>query len=103
MSATELIKQVAALPQRERALFEDIFRAMKNTNGALYPAGRLSWPDFEKRLDAIYGDKIVPDSQSVIDERTPKPAKRRGAVGLAAQFARCPKPIRPPARHIFPF
>ncbi len=34
---------------------------------------------------------------------TPKPAKRRGAVGLTAQFARCPKPIRPPARHRLPF
>ena len=34
---------------------------------------------------------------------TPKPAKRRGAVGLLEQFARCPKPIRPPARHELPF
>jgi AbrB family looped-hinge helix DNA binding protein len=34
---------------------------------------------------------------------TPKPAKRRGAVGLLEQFARCPKPIRPPARHSLPF
>jgi len=34
---------------------------------------------------------------------TPKGAKRRGAIGLAAQFARCPKPINPPARHRLPF
>ena len=34
---------------------------------------------------------------------TPKNAKRRGAVGLLRQFARCPKPIRPPARHRLPF
>src|SRR2546425_11112034 len=34
---------------------------------------------------------------------TPKGAKRRGAVGLAKQFARCPKPIPPPARHRLPF
>ena len=34
---------------------------------------------------------------------TPKSIKRRGAVGLLAQFARCPKPIRPPARHKLPF
>lgn len=33
---------------------------------------------------------------------TPKSAKRRGAVGLIAQFARCPKPIRLPARHRLP-
>jgi bifunctional DNA-binding transcriptional regulator/antitoxin component of YhaV-PrlF toxin-antitoxin module len=34
---------------------------------------------------------------------TPKPIKRRGAVGLLSQFARCPKPFRPPARHKLPF
>jgi len=34
---------------------------------------------------------------------TPRSAKRRGAVGLLAQFARCPKPIRPPTRHKLPF
>ena len=34
---------------------------------------------------------------------TPKPGKRRGAVGLLVQFARCPKPIRPPARDWLPF
>lgn len=34
---------------------------------------------------------------------TPKPARRRGAVGLLAHFARCPKPIAPPDRHPLPF
>ena len=34
---------------------------------------------------------------------TPKPAKRHGAIGLLKQFARCPKPIQPPDRHILPF
>ena len=34
---------------------------------------------------------------------TPKPAKRRGAVGLLSQFARCPKPLHPPVRHHLPF
>jgi len=34
---------------------------------------------------------------------TPRTAKRRGAVGLLRQFARCPKPIRPPVRHRLPF
>lgn len=34
---------------------------------------------------------------------TPKPVKRRGAIGLLRQFARCPKPIRPPDRHQLPF
>lgn len=34
---------------------------------------------------------------------TPKPATRRGAVGLLAHFARCPRPIEPPDRHPLPF
>ncbi len=34
---------------------------------------------------------------------TPKPVKRRGAIGLLRQFARCPKAIRTPDRHQLPF
>ena len=34
---------------------------------------------------------------------TPKSAKRRGAEGLLGQFAQCPKPLRPPARHQLSF
>ena len=34
---------------------------------------------------------------------TPRPAKRRGAAGLLAQFSRCPRPIHPPERHFMPF
>jgi len=33
---------------------------------------------------------------------TPKNSKRRGAVGLLREFARCPKPIAPPVRHWLP-
>lgn len=34
---------------------------------------------------------------------TPRPGKRRGAVGLLKQFARCPTPLRVPHRHTLPF
>jgi len=68
MSATELIKQVAALPQRERTLFEQLFLAMKNGSPAATPASHANWPDFGERLRGIYGDKIAPDSQNIIDE-----------------------------------
>ncbi len=34
---------------------------------------------------------------------TPKPAKRRGAVGLLKLFSRCPAPFPPPRRHTLPF
>jgi hypothetical protein len=68
MSATELIKQVAALPQRERALFEQLFRSMKNSGPVPGSVSRSNWPDFGERLRGIYGDKIAPDSQNIIDE-----------------------------------
>jgi len=68
MSATELIKQVAALPPREKMLFEQLFRAMEC---GTRPPGRPSqrqWPDFGERLRGIYGDKIASDSQSLVNE-----------------------------------
>ena len=68
MSATELIKQVAALPPQERTLFERLFQAMENGVPSSGQARRAKWPDFGERLDQIYGDKIAPDSQCTIDE-----------------------------------
>ena len=65
MSARELIKQVAALPPDERTLFERLFHAMEN--GPPNP-GQRNWADFGERLHRIYGDKLAPDSQSIIDE-----------------------------------
>jgi len=68
MSARELIKHVAALPERERTLFEKLFQAMSNGSRALGPVTQSNWPDFGERLRGIYGDKIAPDSQNIIDE-----------------------------------
>lgn len=34
---------------------------------------------------------------------TPRPSKRRGAVGLLEQFSHCPAPIVVPERHNLPF
>jgi hypothetical protein len=68
MSATELIKQVAALPPRERTLFEKLFHAMNNPGRVPGPASHAVWPEFGERLRGIYGEKIAPDSQNIIDE-----------------------------------
>ena len=70
MSATELIKQVAALPGQERTRFDELFHALKNANASsgLVPEAHQNWPDFSERLRSIYGDKIAPDSQDIIDE-----------------------------------
>jgi len=34
---------------------------------------------------------------------TPKPVKRRGAVGLLELFSTCPSPLAPPERHPLTF
>ena len=68
MSATELIKQVAALPPQERTLFEQLFQAMEKSRDSTGPPRQRNWPDFAERLRRIYGNKFVPDSQSIIDE-----------------------------------
>jgi hypothetical protein len=68
MSATELIKQVVALPPRERALFGQLFHAMENGTPTPGLPGQSDWPDFGERLHRIYRVKVAPDSQSIIDD-----------------------------------
>lgn len=68
MSATELIKQVAALPPREKTLFSQLFHAIENGTPPHAAAGPQQWPDFGERLRRIYGARVAPDSRSIIDE-----------------------------------
>ena len=68
MSAQELIKQVAALPPQERTLFEQLLRALDNRDRTAASPNERSWPDFAARLHGIYGDKVAPDSQHIIDD-----------------------------------
>ncbi len=68
MSVTELIQQVAALSQRERTLFEQLFHAMETGNPPSIPVNQSQWPDFNERLQGIYGSKIAPESQPIINE-----------------------------------
>lgn len=68
MSATELIQQVAALPPQERTLFEQLFHAMEKAARAPGLPSQPPWPEFGERLRGIYGNKVAPDSQSVIDD-----------------------------------
>ena len=68
MSAAELIKQVAALPPEEKAVFMKMVRKMKNGSRENKEMNGQQWPDFNQRLRQIYGDKTAPDSQSIIDE-----------------------------------
>ena len=68
MSATELIKHVAALPPQERARFEHLLREMQNGARTESQLNQSKWPDFSERLYRIYGEKVAPDSQNIIDE-----------------------------------
>jgi hypothetical protein len=62
MSATELIKEVAALPQREKALFEQLFHALEN--GSLV---RLNMPEPPKRKTRAEVRKAMADSKLKFD------------------------------------
>lgn len=68
MSATELIRQVAELPPQEKARFLELVHVLENGAQPPAPANGQHWPDFTQRLRRIYGSKVVPDSQSIIDE-----------------------------------
>ena len=61
-------QRASALPPQERTLFEHLFRAMENGAGAPSLTNGNKWPDFGQRLRDIYGDKVAPDSQNIIDE-----------------------------------
>jgi len=67
MSATELIKQVAALPPQERTRFEKLLRAMENGNGARTVAGQPAiTPDFLARAKAVWGETPPGKSLSAV-------------------------------------
>jgi hypothetical protein len=72
MSVSELIEQLKALSAREREAFARLFRELEaptvpmagNGNDAC-ASGSGNWPDFGVRLERIYGNKVVADSESV--------------------------------------
>jgi hypothetical protein len=68
VSAADIIKQVAALPPHERVRFEQLLSALERKADPEAPASQSRWPDFGQRLRNIYGDKVLTDSQALIDE-----------------------------------
>ena len=63
MSAAELLKQVKALPKRQRQKF--LLSVLTLEEGA--PARikkttrRVKWPDVEARAKGIFGDRVLPN------------------------------------------
>lgn len=63
MSAVELLKQVGALPPRERRKFVLAVLALADEMPAQYErrARRVKWPDVEARAKRIFGDRVLPN------------------------------------------
>jgi hypothetical protein len=61
MSAVELLKQVEALPPRERERFVlALLKLETKTCGAKPKSRRVKWPDIEARAKHIFGERVFP-------------------------------------------
>jgi hypothetical protein len=62
MSAVELLKQVKALPIRERQKFLLAVLTLEE-DGTTQPKRKQSvkWPDVEARAKRIFGDRVLPN------------------------------------------
>lgn len=63
MSTSELLKQVKALPRRER---QKVFKAILELEENEQPqrpmkTKRVKWPDVEARAMRIFGDRVLPN------------------------------------------
>ena len=63
MSAIELLKQVKALPARERRRFVLAVLALeeRTTSQARGNAKRVMWPEVEARARRIFGERVLPN------------------------------------------
>ncbi len=63
MSAVELLKQVKALPDRERQKFLLAALAIENEPVTRPPGQtkRVKWPDVEARSKRLFGDRVLPN------------------------------------------
>ena len=63
MSAIELLKQVKALPPRERQKFVLAVLTLEDESAsqAKAPAKRVKWPDVEARARRIFGARVLPN------------------------------------------
>ena len=73
VSATELLKQVKALPDRER---QKLFLAILSLEEAAAPrrpakTKRVKWPDVEARAKRIFGNRVLPNLVLLEREESP--------------------------------
>lgn len=73
MSVAELIKQVKALPARDR---DKVFLALlaleeESPTSGPKPTKRVSWPDVETRAKRIFGNRVLPNLVLLEREESP--------------------------------
>jgi hypothetical protein len=62
MSAVELLRQVEALPARERERFLLALLKLEDKScDAKQKNGRVKWPDIEARAKRIFGSRVLPN------------------------------------------
>ena len=63
MSTAELLKQVKALPRRERQKVFKAILALEETEQPQRPmkTKRVKWPDVEARAKRIFGNRVLPN------------------------------------------
>lgn len=63
MSTGELLKQVKALPRRERQKVFKAILALEENEQAQRPmkTKRVKWPDVEARAKRIFGNRVLPN------------------------------------------
>jgi hypothetical protein len=73
MSRAELIKQVKALPAREREKVFLAILALEEESPSAPPkqTKRVVWPDVEARAQRIFGDRVLPNLVLLEREENP--------------------------------
>jgi hypothetical protein len=63
MSTSELLKQVKALPRRERQKVFKAILALEESEQAQRPmkTKRVKWPDVEARAKRTFGNRVLPN------------------------------------------
>jgi hypothetical protein len=62
VSAVELLKQVEALPAREREKFVLALRKLEaKPSDGKRKSQRVEWPDIEARTKRIFGERVFPN------------------------------------------
>jgi len=71
MSVVELIKQLKALPAREREKVFLAILALDQESPAPRVTKRVKWPDIEARAKRIFGDRVLPNLVLLEREENP--------------------------------